>query len=132
MMTSEANRAGLEGLRFIVVEDEPLVARAIVRMLERSECNVLGPFASTANTFEALARGEEFDGALLDINLGNELVYPLAEAMRKEGRPFAFLTGYSRSAIREDFRDRPMLEKPFSSAELLQFLSRTFAKKEER
>ncbi len=129
MMTmSSGRRVELAGLRFVVVEDEPLIAKSIVRVLQRNECDVIGPFASTERTFEALEQNEGFDGALLDINLGNELVYPLAEAFRRGGQSFAFLTGYSRNVLREDFRDFPLLEKPFSTVELEDFLVQTFGK----
>ena len=35
------------------------------------------------------------DGALLDVRLGGEKVFPVAERLRDEGVPFAFITGYN-------------------------------------
>jgi CheY-like chemotaxis protein len=106
-----------EGLRVLLVEDESLVALLMEDILAELGCRVLGPVARIA---PAIASVEEdgFDLAVLDINLGGQPVFPVAKRLAERGIPFLFVTGYSRSEIARDFRDRPMLMKPFHHDEL--------------
>src|SRR5258706_2717561 len=57
------------------------------------------------------------DGALLDVNLGGELVYPVAEALVARRIPFAFATGYG---VLPDarFEGVPVLSKPVNADKL--------------
>jgi hypothetical protein len=57
--------------------------------------------------------------AILDIKLGDELVYPLADALRDRGVPFIFATGYDASAIPKVYKDVPLMEKPVALEEAL-------------
>ncbi len=41
-----------------------------------------------------IAASEDFDAAVLDVNLGGQTVYPVAEVLGTRNVPFAFLTGY--------------------------------------
>jgi len=56
---------------------------------------------------------------VLDVNLGGgETVFPLAEALRTLGVPFAFATGYG--ALPSDgFPDAPLIRKPVDQDQLL-------------
>ncbi len=56
---------------------------------------------------------------MLDINLGNgELVYPLADALLREGVPFIFVTGYEAESIDRRFANVPVLKKPLERQSL--------------
>ena len=44
-------------------------------------------------------RSEQFDLAVLDVNLGGEKVYPVAELLAERHIPFVFLSGYGDEAI---------------------------------
>lgn len=129
MMVLSGGRVELAGLRLLVVEDMPLIARSIAVILKKNECEVVGPVASVAQGIAAIDAEPELDGALLDINLGNELVYPLAAELKRREIHFAFLTGYARSLVHKKFQDRPLLEKPFARNELEDFLVANFGKK---
>ena len=59
------------------------------------------------------------EAALLDINLGRELVYPLADRLRELEIPFVFLTGYSEDAIESRFAGFASVEKPLDRDNLL-------------
>jgi hypothetical protein len=50
--------------------------------------------------------------AILDINLGGAMVYPVADALRARGVPFIFATGYEAWSIPEAYSDVPRCEKP--------------------
>jgi len=61
------------------------------------------------------------DVAILDVNLGKEYSFPIADHLIREGTPIAFLTGYdAASVLPERFRGIPCLSKPFSDDGLLQ------------
>jgi CheY-like chemotaxis protein len=103
--------ATLEGLRILVVEDEFLLAMEVEATLSSFGCAVAGPFAKLAKALDAV-HGYTLDGAVLDINLNGEMVYPLADLLHSRGVPFLFLTGYAASDIPERFRGFHRLQKP--------------------
>jgi CheY-like chemotaxis protein len=108
--------------RVLVVEDEAMVAILIEDLLADLGCVVVGS-ASTAAEAMTLAAAGQFDAALLDVNLGEgETSFAVAEALRRAGLPFAFLTGYGPAGVRPDLRDVPVLAKPVDVAELGRFL----------
>jgi len=107
----------LKGLRVLVVEDEFLVALEVESALEDLGCSVVGPYAKLAKALDA-ARSTTVDGAILDINLNGEMVYPLAEFLASQKVPFVFITGYTALDLPERFRPFRRLQKPLD-AELL-------------
>src|SRR5208337_285243 len=87
--------AGLSGLKILVVEDEPLVAMALDDSLTDSGYTVVGP-ASSLKTGMRLIEEHAVDGAVLDVNLRGEMVFPLADALAKRSIPFVYVTGYGK------------------------------------
>ncbi|MGR4927943.1 hypothetical protein ACIPUD_14235 [Bradyrhizobium sp. CAR08] len=69
----------------------------------------------------SLAETEQYDLAILDINLQGSNVRPVAEAITARGRPFFFLSGYGSGGVPEQFKGRPVLHKPCT----IEMLSRT-------
>ncbi|HLJ71216.1 MAG TPA: hypothetical protein VKU03_07860, partial [Roseiarcus sp.] len=67
------------------------------------------------------------DLALLDINLGQELVYPAAEILADRGVQFVFLTGYDNEHVDPGFRYAPVLQKPFDREALQRALTESSA-----
>jgi DNA-binding response OmpR family regulator len=78
----------LTGLRVLVVEDEMMVSMLIEDMLEDLGCTVVGPAARLDEAL-ALARDTEIDCAVLDVNLGGQPIFPLADYLREKGAPFS-------------------------------------------
>jgi two-component SAPR family response regulator len=104
--------------RILVVEDEALVANALEYLLIEFGYGVVGPVPSTGKALKLIAV-EAIDIALLDVNLGNERIDCVAEALASASIPFIFTTGYSnRSALPEAFRDRPVINKPYQEEQL--------------
>ncbi|GGB33594.1 response regulator [Sphingomonas metalli] len=98
----------------LIVEDEPLIAMMLEDFLEVLDRRVAGNADTVAG---ALARVQEggIDAAILDLNLrGGEKSTPVAEALADAGVPFVFATGGSDDSVDERFRDRPVLQKPFT------------------
>ena len=104
-------------LKILVVEDEVLVALMISEMLNELGCVVAGS-AGTVRDALALAQSSDLDGAILDLNLGGEPVYPVAEALSSKGVPFVFLTGYGAGGIDSRFAGVPTIAKPFHPSAL--------------
>jgi DNA-binding response OmpR family regulator len=78
-------------------------------------CEVVGPAVSVKDGLK-LAAANELDGAILDVNLGNETCYLLADALRSRGIPLAFATGDGSLGDVSDFQDPILLSKPFDFA----------------
>jgi len=115
------NQAKLNGLKVLVVEDEMMVSMLIEDMLGELGCEVVGP-ASRLDEAMSLAREAELDCAVLDVNLGGQPIFPLADLLRERGRPFAFATGYGDAGLREVDRGSPVLQKPFREGDLARVL----------
>jgi hypothetical protein len=43
------------------------------------------------------------------------------------GVPFVFSTGYAQNSVRADYRDRPVLRKPFKERDLIETVKRLLA-----
>lgn len=123
--------ACLNGLRLLVVEDETLVAMMLEVMLDSMGCVVVG-VAGTLSKGLALASDEAvpLDGAILDVNLGGETVYPVAERLAARDVPFIFCTGYGLAGLAADFAHVPTLAKPYQAEDLGNLLARTVAGRE--
>ena len=114
----------LEGRRFLVVEDEYFIAADMTASLEALGIEVVGPAASVAEALALIGRdGDRLDGAVLDIKLGNERVYPVADALRGRGIPFIFATGYDAAVVPKAYADVPRCEKPVDDKLLARCLS---------
>jgi len=102
----------VKGRRILVVEDEYMLAEDLREELESQGALVMGPVASVADALELLRSGPAPDMAILDINLGGEMAYPVADALRARDIPFIFATGYNAHAIPKAYSDMPRVEKP--------------------
>ncbi|MDB5368090.1 MAG: response regulator [Rhodospirillales bacterium] len=97
--------------RILVVEDEMLIVLLLEDLLADFGCEMV--FSGRVDLAVAMATVEALDGALLDVNVAGVFVFPVADALRRRGIPFAFLTGYGPSGVREDLCDAPIVSKPF-------------------
>jgi CheY-like chemotaxis protein len=104
--------AALAGRRILLVEDELLIAMLLETALEDEGCIVVGPFARLDDALQA-ADTEQFDGALMDVNLSGERVFPLAEILSAKSVPFLLLSGYGEDGVPDDRPHWPVMSKPF-------------------
>jgi PAS domain S-box-containing protein len=102
---------GLAGNQILVVEDEALVAMALREALSELGYSVVGPFSRMSEAILAL-RNARVDAAVLDVNLGGDVVYPLADVLAADQVPFIFVTGYGADEIERRFANVPVLQKP--------------------
>ena len=103
----------LSGLSVVVVEDEMMVSLLLEDMLATLGCHDVTHAASVGTALQEIAKAMP-DVAVLDVNLGNEMVYPVAEKLNVAGVPFVFTTGYGRGAIKLEWAARPCVQKPFN------------------
>ncbi|HET7308243.1 MAG TPA: response regulator [Gammaproteobacteria bacterium] len=115
----------LSGLRILVVEDEMMLAMLIGDWLAMLDCKAVK--AARLEQAVALADSEDLDGALLDVNLGGKRCYPVAEALDRREIPFIFMTGYNDDMLRDDFRGRPVVQKPFLLEDVERLMTELFA-----
>ena len=106
--------------RVLVVEDEALVGIMIQECLTELGFQIIGPVCTASDALQA-AKDGDFDAAILDINLGDGLVYQVAEILAWRHVPFVFVTGYDADSVDSRFREIPVLQKPVER-ELLQKL----------
>jgi two-component sensor histidine kinase/response regulator RpfG family c-di-GMP phosphodiesterase len=112
--------------RILLVEDEMLVGMMMRDLLLQAGLSVIGPISSVSDAL-ALVATQEIDAGVLDVNMGGEFVYPLAEQLKKREIPFIFVTGYTSESIDPRFRDYDVLQKPIDLASLKSSLSSIFA-----
>jgi CheY-like chemotaxis protein len=108
--------------RLLIVEDEYLLAEDMRQAFEAAGATVIGPVGTLAKAVAMMDSVAGIDGAVLDINLAGEPVYPLAEKLLSWGVPFVFVTGYETAAIPKCFARVPVIEKPVDMTVLTRML----------
>ena len=99
------------GSAVLLVEDESMVAMMVEETLAELGFCVIGPYGTLAEAMRA-ASSAHLDAAILDINLGGQLVYPVADLLCSKGVPVVFVTGYGMESIETRYTDIPLLQKP--------------------
>jgi CheY-like chemotaxis protein len=117
----------LGGRRVLVVEDEFLLADDLAQSLEENGAVVLGPVRTVSAALDLIESQPRLDAALLDVNLGREQVFPVAEALEALHVPFCFTTGYELSSIPERFAGITRFEKPLNCDAVTRALCETLA-----
>lgn len=97
--------------RILLVEDDVLIGMMLVDMF--AALDLPEPAQATSNE-EALAiiASESIVGALVDINLGDEKGWVIADALTARGIPFAFTSGGG-DVIPPAHAHRKLIAKPF-------------------
>ena len=116
--------APLHGRRVLVVEDEYVLAEELRDELERLGADVLGPVAAVGDALDLLAREALPDVAVLDVNLGGEMIYSAADLLAERGVPFMLATGYDVSMIPARFGHIVRCEKPINFTQVTRAIER--------
>ena len=98
--------------RVLVVEDEPLIAMMVKDWLGELGCQTVGPANTVAQALGLIA-GAPVDAALLDVSLRNQDCSEVAEALHKQGVPFAFATGHATTGLATRYAQALSLSKPY-------------------
>jgi CheY-like chemotaxis protein len=107
----------------LVVEDNFILATEMKNKLELIGVEVVGPIATVADALRLIKETPVLDAALLDINLRDSKVYPVADALRDLGVPIIFVTGYDLNDIPDTYRDVPRCTKPQHLGQILRALA---------
>ena len=103
----------LRNLRILVVEDEFVIAAELQHRLEAAGVVVIGPANSVERALALVQSEERLDAAVLDMNLGGEMGYPVADALVARRVPFVFTTGYGEAAVRDRYPHAINCDKPY-------------------
>lgn len=103
--------------RVLLVEDEPLVSMMLADMLSAFGHKVDGPYSRFSDAMLA-AKTSNLQAGILDVNLGGEKTYAVADILTDRKIPFAFVTGYGPDSIVSAFSHAPVLQKPIEAAKL--------------
>ncbi len=101
--------------RILVAEDEYLLADELRAALGAVGALVLGPVGTLGDTLRLIDAESLIDGAVLDLNLRGEMVFPAADRLRERDIPFLFATGYDAVRIPSRFEDAARWEKPINT-----------------
>jgi two-component sensor histidine kinase/CheY-like chemotaxis protein len=104
--------------RVLLVEDNLLIAMDAEDQLRRLGAKDVEIASSVQAALQIIAR-QPPDVALLDMNLGRENSFPVADALSARGVPFIFATGYGETGSFPDrFRKAVVVKKPYSQTDI--------------
>jgi len=108
----------VNSLRVLVVEDSFMIVNMLELVFESLGWTMVGP-ATRIPKAMALVKAENFDAALLDVNLDGEMSWVVAAALQERGIPFVLSTGYEiGKLLPESLRGTKFIRKPYNLAEL--------------
>ena len=121
----------LSDRRVLVVEDEFLIALELRMILEDEGAEVFEA-ASVADGHAVIehcaADGGLPDVAVLDVRLGNEEVFPVADDLNARGVPFVFHSGHAKAdELAERYPAAGVFSKPAEAKRLVASLARRTA-----
>ena len=108
--------------RVLLVEDNLIIAMDAEDILTKLGATEVMTVSNVAQALDTLKR-ERPDIAVLDINLGEETSFPVADALKAAGIRFVFATGYGdQLRLPEAHAGTPMVKKPYTAASLSRLL----------
>jgi DNA-binding NarL/FixJ family response regulator len=111
----------LTGKHLLIVERGDLVADEVRLALEQAGVVIVGP-ASSVEIGLALLNIIRIDGAVLDIRLEGETVFPLAERLQDAGIPFVFALPHADADIAAKYGGYRLTESLTALAEIAKAL----------
>ena len=112
-MFSSTLSVDLTGLRVLIAEDDYIIALDMAECVEARGGEVIGPVDGAAHGISAVS-SDRPDIALLDVQLRDGLVTPLAAWLHRLDVPFGLITGYRGETLPDEaLRRAPRLGKPF-------------------
>jgi CheY-like chemotaxis protein len=97
--------------RVLLVDDEPLIAMLVEGWLRDLGCDPI--LARSVEQALRVVESDCPDAAILDVSLGADNSYPVADALTARNVPFAFATGRESQAIPPPHDGIPLLAEPY-------------------
>lgn len=114
----------LAGRTILIVEDEYLIAIDLALRLGDLGAEIVGPAGTVAEALALVERvADTLDGAVLDVNLRDERVYPVADALAARGVRFVFASGYDAALMPPAYADVPRSGKPIDVSLIARLLN---------
>ena len=106
-------------MQVLLLEDNYIIALDLAGLVSEAGAEPLGPVASVEDALRVI-EGGGVEAAILDVNLGEEDAFAVAERLERQGIPFAFATGYSPQDVLPPERAAavPVLSKPYSAGDV--------------
>lgn len=120
-MLVTASSENLAGRNVLIVEDEYFLAVEVADAVRKAGGTALGPVPDVEGAMAILAQAH-VDAAILDIRLGEETSFPVAQALRAKGVPVIFVTAYDDWFLPSDLDDVPVYRKPTDPENVLRVL----------
>jgi CheY-like chemotaxis protein len=117
MCDMDNSNRGDRPLRVLVVEDEALICMTLQDLLEDLGCEIAAVCTTLQQAMQTIVR-DDFDVAILDVNLNGEEITPVSAGLHERGIPFMFSTGYGKNGAPHDFSNYPVIEKPFRDTDV--------------
>jgi DNA-binding response OmpR family regulator len=111
-------RSMLKGRHILVVEDEYMIAEEIALALSEAGAEAVGPVAHVDDALRLVASEPDIDCALLDVNLHDEAIWPVVDALLARDVPLVLASGYEASEIPAANAHLPRRQKPITGREL--------------
>lgn len=115
-----------EILRFMILDDEAIIALDLTGMLQDLGHSVVSVATRVAGGME-FARHGDLDMAILDINVHGVASFPLAAILQDRGVPIIFASGYGERGLIDGFRDALVLTKPYGMDDLSNMVAKARA-----
>lgn len=104
------------GRRVLIVEDNALISMEMESSLESNGYDVVGRANSVVEALDLIST-TEIDVAVLDVDLGGEYSFAIADVLLEKGVPYTFATGFE-TLTKERGYEAPVLTKPVNEATL--------------
>jgi CheY-like chemotaxis protein len=105
-------RGIIKSKRALIIEDESLMSLLLEYLLQVLGYTVVGMCPSIEESVSFIEK-EQFDFAVVDINLRGSDAYSVADKLTDSGIPFIFSTGYDIVKLLKPYREYPTLHKPY-------------------
>lgn len=97
----------------LVVEDEPMIAMLFEDYLDMLGHRCFACVETVDDALEACDKGG-FDAVILDVHLGSQQAWPVAERLQTSNIPFVIASGGTGEGLPPSLANVPILEKPFN------------------
>ncbi|WP_353099677.1 response regulator [Stenotrophomonas lactitubi] len=110
-MQKRSNEPSMTGPRLLLVEDQLDLAE----LMEQALADEGNEVAHAHSVFEALSMldSSRFDGAVLDVELRDGVVFPVADRLLELGIPYLFASAVYDQLVPVRHQRAPFLAKPF-------------------
>lgn len=101
----------LQGLRILIVEDEPLIALDLETAITDHQGVVVGPASTIVGALRLINDGV-IHGAIIDLRLNTALALPVAERLIADRTPFVIHSGQADASVKSAWPNVPIIGKP--------------------